>query len=115
MEDGKKPGVSFMMVRNGYLARFTRGFMRGRRNFNTVWLVKYGSHNHGVIFTNSASITIPNEYVGKRIRFKVELCDSAPAPRSRLSSPLGVVMPTSKQIQQARRIIIQQHEKRIGA
>lgn len=56
----------------GYLERRT---VKGKNR--DWWLVKYGGTNSGYIslYTTCLSISFPNRFVGKKIRFKVEIME----------------------------------------
>jgi len=62
---------------NGYVARRTA--KSGRKNndlvhaFRNWWLVKWGTGDVGVI--RLGCISVPKKYVGKKVRFKIEVID----------------------------------------
>ena len=64
-------------IRKGYLARYQGGHPRKGnsviRPCRDWWLVKHRLVDTGQINVNR--ITLPKEYVGKRVRFKVEVIE----------------------------------------
>lgn len=59
---------------DNYICRRTHSSAKGGLKSSTRnwWLIKYqnNSGNHGVI--NLGTVSIPKQFVGKRIRFKIE-------------------------------------------
>ena len=56
-----------MTIRNGYLYH--------SHSNRSWWLVKYSSPNKGYIYWGKKIIWIPKEYIGKKLRFKVEVVE----------------------------------------
>jgi hypothetical protein len=67
-----------MIVRDGYIIRRCAGSVHGKCRPEVVkyrnwWIVKATKRNIGSIKLPTQSLTFPPQYVGKRIRLKVEL------------------------------------------
>ena len=57
----------------GYLERKDRSFKspKAKASWRSWWLIKSSDKGYGYI--NVHDISIPKEYVGKRVRFKIEV------------------------------------------
>ena len=61
----------------GYVSRRTSGHKKGSCSESKVyrnwWLVKYGSPNRG--YVDLGMICLPKKYIGKKVRFKIEIME----------------------------------------
>ena len=69
-------------IKNTYLTRKPVGAQSNNGKQNTKqkvwrnwWLVKYQTNNKNIGTIHLGTITIPEEYVGKRVRFKIEVIE----------------------------------------
>lgn len=67
------------VVRHGYLARLAPVKMVGHHwrdsSYRDWWLVKYRNDRDKTGFVDLRRIMLPADYVGKRIRFKVDVLE----------------------------------------
>lgn len=68
------------LVKAGYVTRKTVG-SRGDagdnpKNYRNWWLIKHsGGKYHNIGYAQIGDVHFPKEYVGKRVRFKVEVIE----------------------------------------
>ena len=62
-------------VKQGYLTRKTAGSHGAEPVYRNWWLVKYGSNRKALGRVGIDSISFPEEYIGKKVRFKVEVLE----------------------------------------